>query len=409
MNLATLFVIVSMFIDAMGFGLIAPVAPRLIMQLTGTDLAGAAPIAGYLMVAYALMQFLFAPVIGALSDRFGRRPVLLMSMAALALDYLLMSVAPTISWLFLGRIIAGIAGAIYPTANAALSDLHPPEQRARYFGLLGAAWGVGFIVGPAIGGLLAGFSTRTPFYVAAGLAAVNLVLGLSVFPETLAIALRRPFVVARANLIGALVQLRQHPGLPLLLGVIFLYQIAHDALPSTWTFFSMRQFDWTPQQVGLSLAMVGLSTAIVQGALIGPIIKRIGEARAVRYGFIAGAISMAGYAFAPSGWMMYPLIAVGAFFGLAMPAMQSMMSREVSANAQGELQGAMAGVQSISAVIAPLVMTQLFHWATRPTAVTAFPGAPMLLAAVMLTCAAILFVYGMRRLADSRVKAEVHG
>ncbi len=398
MNLPTIFIVASMFIDSMGFGLIIPVAPQLIMQLTGTDLAGAAPIAGYLLVAYAVMQFFFAPVLGALSDRFGRRPVLLLSMAALAIDYLLMSLAPTIGWLFLGRVIAGAAGATYPTANAALSDLHPPEERARYFGMIGAAWGIGFIVGPAIGGLLAGYSIRTPFFVAAGFAALNFLLGLIVFPETLPVTERRPFVVARANLLGAVRQLRQYPGLPLLLGVMFLYQIAHDALPSTWAFFSMRQFDWSAQQVGLSLAAVGLSSAIVQGGMIGPIIKRIGEARAARYGFLAGIVSMAGYACVPDGWMAYPLIALGAFFGLAMPSMQSMMSSKVPANAQGELQGALAGVQSISAVIAPLAMTQLFHWATRPAASPAFPGAPMLLAAVLLTCAAVLFARGMRNL-----------
>ena len=407
MNRATIFIIVSMFIDSMGFGLIAPVAPRLIMQLTGVDLTAAAPIAGYLMVTYAIMQFLFAPVIGALSDRHGRRPVLLLSMAALTLDYLLMSVAPTIVWLFVGRAIAGIAGATYPTASAALSDIHAPHERARYFGLIGAAWGVGFIVGPAIGGLLAGFSTRTPFYVAAAMAGLNLLLGLIVFPETLAVALRRPFAIARANLIGAIGQLKHHPGLPLLLVVTFLYQIAHDALPSTWTFFSMRQFDWSPRQVGLSLAMVGLSSAIVQGLLLGPIIRRIGETRAVRVGFLVGIVSMAGYALAPVTWM-YPLIGFGAFFGLAMPSMQSMMSAQVPANAQGELQGAMAGVQSISAVIAPLVMTQLFFWATRPGVSSPFAGAPMLLGAALLACAALLFTCGIRRIGSASQGAVEH-
>ena len=401
MNLATVFILISMIIDAMGFGLILPVAPRLIMQLTGTDLNGAAPIAGYLIVAYATMQFFFAPVVGAMSDHFGRRPVLLASMAALTLDYLLMSVAPSITWLFVGRLIAGVAGATYPTANAVISDLYPAEQRARYFGLIGASWGIGFIAGPAIGGLLAGFSTRMPFYAAASLAALNFLLGLAVFPETLASNLRRPFSIARAHLIGSVQQLRQHSGLMLLLAVIFLYQIAHDALPSTWAFFSMRQLSWTPQQVGLSLAAVGITTVIVQGGLIAPIVKRIGEANAVRVGFFTGVLSMAGYAFASTDWMIYVLIGIGAFFGLAMPSMQSMMSRGVPADAQGELQGAIAGLQSVSAIIAPFVMTQLFHWATRPAAGRGFPGAPMLLGAVMLTCAALLFAVAMRRVATA--------
>ncbi len=404
MNFATVFILIAMIIDAMGFGLILPVAPRLIMELTGTDLNGAAPIAGYLIVAYATMQFYFAPVVGAMSDHFGRRPVLLASMAALAFDYLLMSVAPSIAWLFIGRLIAGVAGATYPTANAVISDLYPADQRARYFGLIGAAWGIGFIAGPAIGGLLAGLSTRTPFYAAAGLAALNFVLGLFVFPETLARNLRRPFSIARAHLIGSVQQLRGYSGLMLLVAVIFLYQIAHDALPTTWAFFSMRQLSWTPQQVGLSLAAVGVTTVIVQGALIAPIVNRIGEVNAVRVGFVAGILSMAGYAFASTTWMIYVFIGIGAFFGLAMPSMQSMMSRRVPADAQGELQGALAGLQSVSAIIAPFVMTQLFHWATRPAAGRGFPGAPMLLGAVMLACAALLFAVAMRR-----VGAATHG
>ena len=394
----TIFIVVSMFIDAMGFGLIAPVAPRLIMQLTGSDLGAAAPIAGYLMVAYACMQFLFAPVIGALSDHYGRRPVLLASMAALAVDYLLMSVAPTIAWLFVGRLIAGIAGAIYPTANAALCDLHPPEQRAKFFGLIGAAWGVGFIIGPALGGLLAGYGLRTPFYAAAVIAAFNLLLGAVIFPETLPVALRRPFAVHRANLLGALRQVRVHPGLPLLLAVAFLYQIAHDAMPATWAFFTMHKFAWTEQQVGISLAVIGVSTAIVQGALIGPIIARVGEVRAARYGFIAGIASLSGYAFATSAWMIYPLIVLGALFGLTMPSIRSLMSSQVPADAQGELQGAMSGVMSISAVISPVAMTQLFHAATKPSLRTPIPGAPMLLAALLLVAATACFLVAAPKL-----------
>ncbi len=387
-----------MVIDSIGFGLILPVAPRLIMQLTGSDLNQAAPIAGYLMVTYAIMQFLFAPVLGALSDHFGRRPVLLASMAALTIDYLLMSIAPTIAWLFIGRLIAGVAGATYPTANAVISDVHEPDQRARYFGMMGAAWGIGFIAGPALGGLLAGFSTRTPFYAAAAFASINFLLGVIVFPETLSTTLRRPISIARAHLIGAVSELRQYKGLVLLLVVVFLYQIAHDALPATWSFYTMRQFSWTPQQIGLSLALVGVTTALVQGALIGPIIHKIGEANAARVGFVVGILSMTGYAFATTNWMVYLLICFGAFFGLAMPSMQSMMSRQVPANAQGELQGAITGFQSVSAIIAPFVMTQLFHWATRPQTGHGFPGAPMLLGAIMLTASGLLFALAMRRI-----------
>lgn len=406
---STIFIVVSMFIDAMGIGLIAPVAPRLIMQLTGSDLGGAAPIAGYLMLAYACMQFLFAPVIGALSDHFGRRPVLLASMAALTIDYLLMSVAPTIAWLFVGRLIAGIAGATYPTANAALCDLHPPEQRAKFFGLIGAAWGVGFIIGPALGGLLVTYGLRAPFFAAAAIAGLNLLLGAVLFPETLPAALRRPFAVHRANLLGALRQVRVHPGLPLLLAVAFLYQIAHDAMPATWAFFTMRKFAWNEQQVGISLAVIGVSTAIVQGGLIGPIIARVGEVRAARYGFIAGITSLGGYAFATQAWMIYPLIAIGSLFGLTMPSIRSLMSSQVPADAQGELQGAMSGVMSISAVISPIAMTQLFHAATRPSLAAPFPGAPMLLAAMLLVAAALCFMIASPSLHGRSIQRTASG
>ncbi len=398
MDAASLFIIVSMVIDAMGWGLIIPVAPKLIMQLTGTDLAAAAPISGYLTVAYAAMQFVFAPVVGALSDHWGRRPVLLASMAALTVDYLLMSVAPVIGWLFLGRLIAGIAGATYPTANAVISDVHAPDERARFYGMVGAAWGVGFILGPALGGLLAGLSLRAPFLASAALAGMNFLLGLTVFRETLPKDRRRRFSIRRAHLLGSLSQLSHHRGLLMLLGVIFLYQIAHDALPSTWTFFSMRQFSWSESQVGLSLAVVGLTTAIVQGGLIAPVTRALGESRAAAFGFLAGIVSMAGYAVVTQGWMAYVLISIGSLFGLAMPAMQSMMSRQVPGDAQGELQGAIAGLQSISAIIAPLIMTQLFHWATRPAVGRGLPGAPMLLGAVLLVAAGLLFAAAMRRM-----------
>jgi MFS transporter, DHA1 family, tetracycline resistance protein len=398
MKLPTLFILISMVIDAMGWGLMIPVAPQLIMDLTGSNLADAAPMAGYLTVTFAAMQFLFAPVVGALSDHFGRRPVLLVSMAALSLDYLLMSVAPTIGWLFAGRAIAGIAGSTYPTANAVITDVHPHEERAKYFGLIGAAWGVGFILGPALGGVLAGISTRAPFFAAAGMSFLSFLLGVIVFPETLAKDLRRPVSIARVHLVGSLRQLSQHRGLVMLLAVIFVYQVAHDALPSTWTFFSMRQFGWTTREVGISLAVVGVTTAIVQGGLIGPATRYFGEPRAAVIGFAAGILSMAGYAVATQGWMAYVLISIGAFFGLAMPAMQSMMSAQVPADAQGELQGAIAGFQSISAIIAPFVMTQLFHWSTRPEAGPGFPGAPMLLGAVLLIVAGLMFIVAMRRL-----------
>lgn len=387
----------TMLIDAMGFGLIAPVAPRLIMSLTDTDLSRAAAIGGWLMVVFAAMQFLFSPVLGNLSDRFGRRPVLLLSLAALSVDYLMMALAPSIAWLFAGRLIAGIASATYATANAVISDVIAANERARHFGLLGAAWGIGFILGPAIGGLLGAFGPRVPFYVAAALAAVNLMLGIVLLRETLAPENRRPFTLRRANIFGAIRQLRAYPAAFLLLGAIMFYQIAHDAMPSTWTYFTMLKFGWSEREVGLSLAALGLSVAIVQGGLIGPITRAIGERRAVYLGIACGIVGFVGYGLATRAWMLFVCVAIAAFFGLMMPSIRAIMSRQVPANAQGELNGAIGGVISLTAIFAPLLMTQLFRTFTAPQAPVHLPGAAFFGAALMLLLCAALFRLALRR------------
>jgi MFS transporter, DHA1 family, tetracycline resistance protein len=387
------FIMLLMLIDAMGIGIVAPVAPRLIMELTGSAVSGAAGMSGALMAAYAVMQFLFAPVLGNLSDRFGRRPVLLGSLAALLIDYLLMGLAPTISWLFVGRLLAGSAGATYPTANAVIADVTPGAERARYFGMLGAAWGIGFILGPVVGGLLGGFGTRVPFFAAAGLVALNLLLGLLVFQETLRLENRRPFALRRSHLLAALRELRAYPVALLLLAVVVLYQIAHDVLPATWTFYMIERFHWSPREIGLSLAAVGICTAIVQGGLVGPITKRLGDRPSVYLGLLIGSASMIGYAAAPTTAWLLLAIAVGAFFGLTMPALQSVMTRNVAANAQGELQGAIAGIGSLIAIFAPVAITQLFRSFTSaaPPLGLHLPGAPFIVAALALVAAALLF------------------
>ncbi|MFO1426896.1 MAG: MFS transporter [Steroidobacteraceae bacterium] len=390
---ARLFLLALMLVDAIGFGIIAPVIPKLIVQLTGQELGEAAALGGWLMVTYSAMQFFAAPLLGSLSDAHGRRPVLLGSLAALVLDYLLMATAPALAWLFFGRLIAGAAGATYPTAFAVISDTTPAEARAQQFGLLGAAWGTGFILGPAIGGLLGSYGPRAPFWFAAGLAAANLLLGLLLFRETLAVENRRPFRWQQAHLVGALRALRAAaPGVTTLLLAVLLYRLAHDAMPATWAFFTMARFGWGPREIGWSLTFVGVITAIVQAGLIAPIIKALGERGAALLGFGAGALSMLGYAFAPNVPALYACIAVGGLFGVAMPAMNAIMTQRVPANAQGELQGAVAGIMSVTAVLSPLLMTQLFRTfaAAAPPLGLALPGAPFIAGALMLAVAMLI-------------------
>lgn len=269
----------ALFIDSMGIGIIIPVAPQLVMQLSGLGLAEAASIAGWLTLTYASMQFLFSPILGNLSDRFGRRPIILASLAALAVDYVLMGWAPTLAWLFLGRLVAGIAGATFATANAVVADVIPAEKRAKYFGLNGAAWGMGFIVGPIIGGLLGAYGSRVPFFAAAIFTAINFLIAFLVLRETLPLDKRREFSLRRANVLGALRSMRVIPGAAILLLVLFMYQIGHDTLPSTFTWMTMAKFDWTEREVGLSLAALGLGTAVVQGGLVGRMSKQFGEYR----------------------------------------------------------------------------------------------------------------------------------
>jgi DHA1 family tetracycline resistance protein-like MFS transporter len=378
----------ALFIDSMGIGIIIPVAPKLIMELSGLPLAEAAPIAGWLTLSYALMQFLFSPVLGNLSDKYGRKPILLASLATLAVDYVLIGLAPTLAWLFVGRIIAGIAGATFATANAVVADIIPPEKRAKYFGLNGAAWGMGFVIGPVIGGLLGQYGPRVPFFAAAAFTAVNLLIALAVMRETLPPADRREFSARRANALGALQSMRRIPGAMLVLFVLLMYQIGHDTLPSTWVWVTMAKFGWTERDVGLSLAVLGFGTIIVQGGLVGLFTKRIGEHRTALLGLGCGAVGFVGYAFATTPTMLFASVPLGCLIGLTMPALRAILSRATPANAQGELQGAIAGIVSFTAVVIPFTMTHLFSWATA--AHPPFPGASFLAAAVALAIGAVV-------------------
>ena len=382
-NRAVAFLVVTVLLNSIGFGIILPVLPELIVDITGEPLHQAARYGGWLAFVYALMQFFFSPVVGNLSDRFGRRPVLLASLAVFGVDYLIMGFAPTLAWLFLGRIVAGMSASSFGIANAFIADLFPPDKRAQNFGLIGAAFGTGFVLGPVIGGFLGEFGPRTPFFATAGLAFANALFGYLALPETLARENRRPFRLARANPLGAFRQMRAYPVVTGMLGAYFLYMLAHDSLPATWAFYTMERYGWGPREVGFSLGVVGICMLIVQGGLIRKIIPLWGAERAAYVGLAVSAVSFLGYAFSPVGWAMYVWIVIGAGSGLVMPAINGIMSEQIPANAQGELQGLLGSVASSTFVISPVVMTQLFAYFSSPAAPVYFPGAAFALAGVL--------------------------
>jgi MFS transporter, DHA1 family, tetracycline resistance protein len=394
---AFVFIFVAVLVDSIGFGIILPVLPRLIMQLTGVSVDRAAVYGGWLSFVYALMQFFCAPVLGNLSDRFGRRPVLLFALLALGCDYLIMGFAPLIAWLFVGRMIAGVAGASFTPAYAYVADITEPARRAQNFGLLGAAFGIGFIVGPAIGGLLGGLGPRAPFFAAGAIALANTALGYFALPESLPQESRRPFHWSRANPLGTLVHIRRYPVVTWLLGALFLWQLGHQVLPSTWAFYTISKFHWTSAEVGYSLAFVGLVMAVAQGLLTRVLIPWIGgERRAAAAGMAAALLAYVGYAFATQGWMMYAVSLTTFIFALTYPSMNALASQQIPANAQGELQGAVASLYSLSSIVGPPLMTQVFgHFSARSAGVY-FPGAAFLTAAVLTAGCAILFARALR-------------
>jgi len=394
---AFVFIFVAVLVDSIGFGIILPVLPRLIMQLTAVSVDRAAVYGGWLSFVYALMQFFCAPVLGNLSDRFGRRPVLLFALLALGCDYLIMGFAPVIAWLFVGRMIAGVAGASFTPAYAYVADITEPARRAQNFGLMGAAFGIGFIVGPAIGGLLGGLGPRAPFFAAGVIALANTALGYFALPESLPRESRRPFHWSRANPLGTLVHIRRYPVVTWLLGALFLWQLGHQVLPSTWAFYTISKFHWTSAEVGYSLAFVGLVMAVAQGLLTRVLIPWIGgERRAAAAGMAAGMLAYVGYAFVTQGWMMYVVALTTFLFALTYPSMNALASQQIPANAQGELQGAVACLYSLSSILGPPLMTQVFgHFSARSAGVY-FPGAAFLTAAVLTAGCAILFARAMR-------------
>jgi DHA1 family tetracycline resistance protein-like MFS transporter len=394
---ALAFIFVTVLVDSIGFGIILPVLPRLIMQLTGVSIDRAAAYGGWLAFCYAAMQFFCAPILGNLSDAFGRRPVLLFALAALGCDYFIMGFAPTIVWLFVGRAVAGIAGASFTPAYAYVADITEPAKRAQNFGLMGAAFGGGFILGPAIGGLLGNLGPRAPFFAAAAIALANTTFGYFALPESLPPARRRPFHWVRANPLGTLLQMRKYPVVPWLLGAVFLWQLGHQVLPSTWAFYTISKFGWSSAEVGYSLAWVGLLMAVAQGVFTRILIPFLGgERRAALTGMAAALLAYLGYAFATDSWMMYAVSLTTFVFAVAYPSMNAIASQQAPADAQGEMQGAIACLYSLSAILGPPFMTQIFGYFSAPAAVVHFPGAAFLAAALLTLGSAALLVRALR-------------
>lgn len=387
---ALLFIFITLLIDCTGLGIIIPVTPGLIEELIGGDISDASKWGGWLTFSYAIMQFLFSSVLGGLSDRYGRRPVLLASLVGLGIDYIFLALAPTIFWLFVGRMIAGISGASFTTATAYIADISEPEKRAQNFGMVGAAFGLGFILGPFIGGLFSQFGTRVPFLIAAALSLLNALYGYFALPESLAENHRRAFDWKRANPIGTLINLRRYKKVFGLILIIFLINIASHAAQSTWTYYTILKFKWNEQWVGYSLAFVGLTVGIVQGGLIRVVIPKIGQVKSIYLGLILYLMGHTLFSIASTGWMMFAFMIPFALGGLAMPAIQGVIANQVPDNEQGEMQGAITSLISLTAIIGPVLMTDLFYRFTKEPQNLYFPGAPFMMAAILtLLCIAV--------------------
>ncbi len=381
---AFIFIFITVLLDFLAFGIIAPVLPNLIIQFESGNIARAASITGYFAFAWATMQFIFSPVLGAWSDRFGRRPIILISCAGLGFDYILMALAPTLGWLFVGRLISGITTANISTAFAYVTDVTAPERRAKQFGMVSAAFGLGFIIGPAVGGLLGNVHLRLPFWIAAGLSLTNALYGFFILPESLPKERRSKSAWHMANPLGSLNVLRSHPELGGLAIVTALYYLAHQALPGIFVLYADYRYGWSERTIGLSLAAVGVCVSLASGFLVGPFVKRFGERRSLLAGLIFGFLAFFGFALASKGWMMFASIPLIALWGIAGPAMQSLMSQRVDPTSQGKLQGAINSLRSVTGMIGPLLFTQVFAMAIAPHVKVHIPGAPYFVAALLM-------------------------
>jgi MFS transporter, DHA1 family, tetracycline resistance protein len=385
-----LFVLVTIFIDAIGFGLIMPVLPQLLMRVGGIDLPHAIEIGAWMGLTMAVAAFISAPILGNLSDRFGRRPVLLISLAGLSIDYLLLAIAHTLPLVFIGRTISGVFGGSYSTAMAALADSTPPENRARTFGFVSAAFGVGFVLGPAIGGLLGEYGDRAPFIAAASLAGLNFLYGMFVFPETLKPENRRSFSLARANPLGALKIIRALPGMGAAAFILVLWQISSLVYPMTWSFYAIAKFNWSTSLIGISLAVVGITIAISQTFITGPVVKKLGERDAATVGLCAAMGGYLSYAFITQSWMAFAAMVFIALQGLVQPSLMAILSRRATPDTQGEVQGISSMALGLGSIVAPLVLTRPMAYFTGPDAPFYFPGAPFVVAMGFAVLAMIL-------------------
>jgi MFS transporter, DHA1 family, tetracycline resistance protein len=387
---ALVFIFVTIVLDMLALGMIVPVLPKLVESFLGGDTARAAKMYGVFATVWALMQFLFSPVLGALSDRYGRRPVILISSFGLGLDYIVMALAPTVGWLFLGRVISGITAASFATASAYVADVTPPEKRAGAFGMLSAAFGLGFVLGPALGGVLGAIDPRLPFWVAAGLSLVNAMYGLFVLPESLPAARRAGFAWGSANPIGSLSLLRSHAELLGLSAVHFVSMVAHEALPTTLVLYASYRYGWDNRTVGLTIATFGVGSAIVGGGLVRPVVARFGERRVLVTGLLFGVAGFAIFGLAPTGALFWLGVPVNALWGLSGPPMQGLMSSRVSASEQGQLQGALSSLRGIAFMIGPGLFTLTFASFIGARRDWHLPGAPFVLAALLLAGAVLV-------------------
>jgi len=400
-NSSLLFIFITIFIDITGLGIIIPVIPALLTELIGGTLSEAAMYSGWLMFSYAILQFLFAPVLGGLSDQFGRRPVILISLLGFGINYLVLAIAPNILWLFIGRIFQGIMGASLTTASAYIADISSPEKKAQNFGLIGAAFGLGFILGPVIGGYLGQFGSRVPFFAAALFTAINLVYGFFILPESLNKDKRRKFDLRRANPIGTLLSLKKYPLITGLLVCIVLFNIAQHSTHSTWTFFTIEKFGWTEKLVGYSLGFIGLLAAIVQGGLIRIIIPKFGNINSVYFGMFFYIIGLFLFSIASKGWMVFAFAIPLSLGGISGPALQGIMTNKISDDEQGEFQGGMTSLVSLTAIVGPILMTNLFSYFTSNESSIYFPGAPFALAAILSVFGLIIAI---KTLSGSKIK-----